>query len=134
MDLKAVIFDFDGVCIDTETARYQSWQRIFEMYGFDLPIDEWTKNIGMAAWVSHPFDILQGFVGHPLDRAALEALHRISEVEIANALPLQPGLAERLDEAAVLGIECAIASSSSHRWVDGHLERRGLTRRFKAVS
>ena len=133
MDLQAIIFDFDGVCIDTETARYQSWQRIFESYGHELPLGEWVKNIGQAAWVSHPFDILQHLTGRLLDREALDALHRVGEIEIANSLPLQPGFADRLREAGALSISCAIASSSSHRWVDGHLERRGLIGQFKAI-
>jgi HAD superfamily hydrolase (TIGR01509 family) len=133
MDLQAVVFDFDGVCIDTETARLQSWQRIFDRYGFELPLDEWVKNIGKAAWVSHPFDILQNLTGNPLDRMALETLHREYEVEIANAMPLRPGFADRLIEAQALGIRCAIASSSSHHWVDGHLDRRGLLGYFTTI-
>ena len=57
-------------------------------------------------------------------------MHRVNEVEIANTMPLQPGLIDRLREAKAMGADCAITSSSSHRWVDGHLERRGIRELF----
>lgn len=133
MDLRAVIFDFDGVCIDTEKARYQSYERICAAYGFALPLDEWVKNIGRAAWVSHPIDLLEQATGMKLDRKAIEAQHRIYEFEIADAMPLQPGVYDRLIEAKSLGIARGIASSSSHAWVDGHLKRRGLFELFDVV-
>ena len=130
MNIKAVVFDFDGVCIDTELARFRSWQMIYESFGCELPRDEWVKNIGTAAWVSDPFVILENLLGKQLDRTAYDAMHRVNELEIANTLPLQPGLTDRLREAHAMGIQCAIASSSSHRWVDGHLERRGIRELF----
>ena len=130
MKFQAVVFDFDGVCIDTEQARFQSWQMIFESFGQELPKDEWIRNIGSAAWVSDPFIILETLVGKKLDRKVYEAMHRVNELEIANAMSLQPGLIDRLREAHAIGTRCAIASSSSHRWVDGHLERRGIRELF----
>lgn len=130
MKLQAVVFDFDGVCIDTEHARFKSWEMIFESFGCELPRDEWIKNIGSAAWVSDPFIILEKQTGKKLDRSVYETMHRVNEMEIANTMSLQPGLTDRLREAQTLGIPCAIASSSSHRWVDGHLERRGIRELF----
>ena len=126
MNLQAVVFDFDGVCIDTEYARFRSWQMIYEKYGFELPRDEWVKNIGTATWVSDPFVLLERLTGKKLNWEECDAFHRVKEKEIADTLPLQPGLIDRLQEAKALHIPCAIASSSSHRWVDGHLTRRGI--------
>ncbi len=131
--VRAVVFDFDGVCIDTETARFLAWKRKFEQYGFELPLEEWVKNIGTATWVSDPFILLEELTGRRIDRAGFEGGLRRSELEIADSFPLQPGLKDRLEEAAGLGISCAIASSSSHQWVDGHLQRRGLTGMFRTT-
>ena len=133
MNLQAVVFDFDGVCIDTEFARFKSWQMIFESFGCVLPKDEWIKNIGSASWVSDPFVILEKMTRKKLDRSVYEAMHRVNEVEITNTMSLQPGLIDRLREAQALNIKCAIASSSSHRWVDGNLERRGIRELFAAT-
>ena len=133
MNLKAVIFDFDGVCIDTERARFRSWQMIYESYGFELPRDEWIKNIGTTSWVSDPFTILEKLTGKTLSRDKCNTMHRVNEMEIANSFSLQPGLTDRLNEARERGIPCAVASSSSHRWVDGHLIRRGIKHFFTAT-
>jgi HAD superfamily hydrolase (TIGR01509 family) len=130
MELKAVVFDFDGVCIDTEMARYLSWQRIYESFALEFPREEWIKNIGKATNIFDPYPHLERLVGRTLDKETILATHYDADIEITNGMPLQPGFAERLDEAASRGMKCAIASSSSHRWVDGHLRYRGLLDRF----
>lgn len=128
--LQSVLFDFDGVCIDTETARYLSWQEIYASYGLSLPLDEWIKNIGKASYVSDPYPLLESLAGTKLDKQEILDRHRVSEIEITNAMPLMEGFAERLDEALSLGWRCAVVSSSSHRWVDGHLNFRKLAGKF----
>jgi len=133
MTIKAIVFDFDGVCLDTETSRYESWQAIYESFGVTLPLDEWIKNIGHAAYESDPYPYLEKSVGRQLDKEALHALHKRTEVEITNKMPLLPGYADRLHEAKSMGILCAVASSSSHAWVDGHLKYRNLDHFFSTV-
>ena len=131
--IEAVVFDFDGVCIDTEMARFTSWQQIYTSFGLELPMAEWIKNIGKASWVSDPFIYLQRQLGKPLSREELNTRHRVTETAIADTLPLQPGFSARLEEARSLNVPCAIASSSSHNWVDGHLQRRGLFELFSVT-
>lgn len=126
MQVQAVVFDFDGVILDTEMARFVSWQRIFELHGQVLPRDAWIRNIGRAEMVVDPYVLLAELVGHSLDHGTLQQLHEKYEWEIAEELPLLPGVADRVLEATELGIPIAVASSSSHRWVDGHLKRHGL--------
>lgn len=126
MQVQAVVFDFDGVILDTEMARFVSWQRIFEQHRQVLPRDAWIRNIGRAEMVVDPYVLLAELVGHSLDHEKLQRLHRQYEMEIAGELPLLPGVADRVHEAAELGIPIAVASSSSHWWVDGHLKRQGL--------
>lgn len=128
--LQSVLFDFDGVCIDTETARYLSWQEIYSSFGLSLPLDEWIKNIGKASYVSDPYPLLEKLAGATLDKSEIHDRHRASEIEITNAMPLMEGFAERLDEALSLGWRCAVVSSSSHRWVDGHLDFRKIRNKF----
>ena len=58
MKIRSIIFDFDGVILDTEIARYDAWQRIFSSYGQSLSVDAWVKSIGHASYVLDPYDIL----------------------------------------------------------------------------
>ena len=44
--LQAVVFDFDGTILDTETPDYQTWQKVYRRYGVDLP-----RKSGCSVWV-----------------------------------------------------------------------------------
>ena len=44
--VKALIIDFDGLILDTETPEVLVWQSIYKEHGFELPFDEWEKTIG----------------------------------------------------------------------------------------
>ena len=99
----------------------------------DLPRDEWIRNIGTAIMVFDPVEHFEKSSGKTLDREAYDAVHRVNEMEVANTLPLQPGLMSLLREARRSDILCGVASGSSHRWVEGHLNRRGIREMFTTV-
>jgi HAD superfamily hydrolase (TIGR01509 family) len=131
--MKAVVFDFDGVIIDTETARYEAWQKIYSSYGCILPLDIWVQSIGKAQYAIHPYDYLLQNINVDIDYAEITALHKKLEVELADKLPLLPGVKARIDEAKELGMALAVVSSSSRAWVGGHLRRRGLYDKFEVL-
>jgi len=132
--LKALIFDFDGLILDTESPEYFAWKDIYHEHGFELPHDEWGKIIGgyglsnfdAAEHLSH---LSQG----RLDSASLRARHRLEcDAAIARESIL-PGVLETIREAKRLRLKLAIASSSHHAWVDGHAKRLGIFDHFDAV-
>lgn len=133
MILQAVVFDFDGVIIDTEKARYEAMQEIFTNHGQKLPLQVWIESVGRAAYAIDPFDYLESITGEKLDREILKATHKKIEMEMADALPLLPGVLERLEEVRNNGGLLAVASSSSRAWVQGHLQKRGLIKYFGAI-
>ena len=55
--LKALIFDFDGLILDTETPEVLVWQSIYREHGFELPVHEWEKTIGtsllICSWLAY---------------------------------------------------------------------------------
>ena len=134
--IAAVVFDFDGVILDTETPDYATWQDVFRSYGADLDLSLWTEHIGWGTW---RFDIcghLESLTGVTLDGAARESLlrqRRRRYLDIVHASPPLPGVLARLDEAQRLGLPLGVASSSSRAWVEGHLARLGLRSRFATV-
>lgn len=133
MLLQAVVFDFDGVIIDTEKARYEAMQEIYSSYGQKLPLDIWLKSVGHASYVIHPFDLLMDLTGKRLDCEMLKSKHKEIEMEFADALPVLPGVVDRLEEVCASGGKLAIASSSSRGWVEGHLKKRDLFRYFNVT-
>ncbi len=130
--IQAIIFDFDGLILDTETPDYRSWQAAYAEFGLELPLTVWQANIGSVD-LFDPYLYLEEQLGRSLDRTAVHARRRILDDELIAAQTVLPGVADYLDEAGRLGLGTAVASSSRHSWVDPHLQRLGLSNRFDRV-
>ena len=130
--MKLIVFDFDGLILDTEVPVYDAWQELYVEHGQHLPFEKWAECIGTAD-VFDPCVDLAERVGRALDASALRQRHRVRTDGLITAQPVLPGVVERLDEAVEMGLTLAVASSSSRGWVEGHLERLGLLERFHAI-
>ena len=130
--IRAVIFDFDGLIVDTETPILQAWTEVFHEFGCELPLDEWLAAVG-GSYVHDPMDRLEECVGRPLDRDAIDVRRRARQLVLVESQPILPGVEARIAEASAMGLKLAVASSSSRGWVAGHLERLGLIHHFAAI-
>jgi beta-phosphoglucomutase-like phosphatase (HAD superfamily) len=65
----AIIFDFDGLILDTETPEFVAWQEAYAAHGATLDLDEWSRVIGTMEPGWDPGVLLDGYVGSPVDRA-----------------------------------------------------------------
>jgi HAD superfamily hydrolase (TIGR01509 family) len=120
--IRALIFDFDGLILDTESPEYQSWREIYQSYGCDLPFAKWSECIGTAN-VFDPYDYLAELSGKAIDRAALQQERRARFAKLIDGEPLLPGVESYIQDAKRLGLRLGVASSSSRSWVEGHLRR-----------
>jgi HAD superfamily hydrolase (TIGR01509 family) len=131
--IKALIFDFDGLILDTETSEFQSWQEIFADHGCDLPFPVWAESIGAAVHSFNPYEFLEKQIRRPLQRDEIRARHRRRWFALLEAQDALPGVREYIAQAAGMGLKLGLASSSRHPWVDGHLTRLGLKECFAAI-
>ena len=134
MTIKALLFDFDGLIVDTETPEFQVWQSIYREYGHELTAEQWGQIVG--GWGISDFDAathLVELVGDGLNVEELRARHRSESDALTLLQPILPGVVDYLDKARRLGLCLAIASSSPHSWVDTHLTRLGLYHRFDSI-
>ena len=132
MTLQALVFDFDGLILDTEWSAFSTAAEVWTEHGVELDLAVWQEIVGTADHV-HWSEMLENDLGRPIDRdtvvPARQAQHHV-EIE---AMDLLPGVVDLIEAAVTAGLALAVASSSPHEWVDGHLERRGLLDRFAVV-
>lgn len=126
MVIQALIFDFDGLILDTEGPDYRAWQEVFEEHGGDLPLLVWCECVGRSADWFDPIAYLEEQIGERVDREAMLSRHRQLHREMIEAEAILPGVEEYLTQAGELGLRLGVASSSSRDWVEGHLGRLGL--------
>jgi HAD superfamily hydrolase (TIGR01509 family) len=122
---SAIIFDFDGLIIDSETPLLCIWQEIYEQHGGRLTLDLWQTALGTHHGFD-PYAELERQTGVVLPRQRWMEHVRVEHWSRCEAEPLQPGVRARLEEARTLGIGTAVASSSSRAWVDPWLTRHAL--------
>ena len=124
--IRALIFDFDGLIIDTETPLIDAWAALHERAGHAYSRADAHQIVGH---VGIEFDPWAAF-GPAADRAALEVEHRRLSRDLTARQPILPGVLACLQDARALDLQLAIASNSSHEHVGRHLSRLGLERFF----
>jgi HAD superfamily hydrolase (TIGR01509 family) len=133
MSFSAVLFDFDGVLVDTEWAIYQAWLRTFQAHGHDLPLEVYTRCIGsdFATW--SPKTHLEEISGLAFDWHDLDARRQQEIMRDLSGEGTMPGVIDLLEQLTRAGIRRAVVSSSSHHWVDGWLEKLAFSNYFESV-
>lgn len=132
--IDALVFDFDGLVLDTETCSYTSVAAVFAAHGAPLDKSWWQREILGTAEHPHWSVFLEERATLPIaDIDAVKADRLVRHHALVAEEVVCAGVVELLDEAEAAGIPCAVASSSTHDWVDGHLDRLGLLERFAAV-
>ena len=133
--IRGLIFDFDGLIVDTESPDYLAWRDLCAEYGCDLPIDLWSSGIGRNAGtaVFSPMTHLERHLGRSLDRETLRRRKRERYIRLVEAEPVRPGVAEYIADARRLGLRLGVATSSGDGWATGNLSRLGLLSAFDCV-
>jgi HAD superfamily hydrolase (TIGR01509 family) len=133
--MPAIIFDFDGTILDTESTEFAAWQAIYARFGQQLEPLLWGRGVG--TWNGFdPLAHLESRVGHalnPAQRQALQAEQHADNLARIAEQPILPGVRELIALAEAKGWPLAIASSSDQTWVEGHLARLGLRDHFAVL-
>lgn len=132
--LQGLIWDFDGLILDTETSAFETAEQIFAEHGLTLAMADWQHLVGTAT--GHWTELLGEALGEPIsddERQRLVLLRQQRHHALLAELDAQPGVDTLLDEAAAAGVPSAVASSSTDEWVDRHLRRLGLRHHFSAI-
>src|ERR1700730_5989249 len=127
--ISAIVFDFDGLILDTEEPVYQSWLEVYREHGEELPFDRWVEIVGSTTAGFHPQHHLEERLGRSLTKDVLD--RRIGRrAALVLAQSLLPGVVQHIESARAMGLKLGVASSSTRDWVSDHLDRLGILDRF----
>jgi len=133
--LAAVIFDFDGVILDSETPEFESHRRIYERCGAALTVEEWCDQVGIYTegeekrWFLR---LCERVNQAPATHEEYDAERRRNFLELVPSEPRR-GIRELLEALREAGVPTAIASSGPARWVVPAAERIGMTPLFRTI-
>lgn len=133
MDIRALIFDFDGLLVDTETPQLRVWQEIYRSFSAQLLLEEWVRCLGTSA---DAFDIpadLRGKTGIAFDEQELMAQFKTRANQAIFQEKSRPGISDLLEQARQRGLMMAVASSSNREWVHSGLERVDIRQFFSVI-
>jgi HAD superfamily hydrolase (TIGR01509 family) len=122
--IAALLFDFDGTIMDSETAVFDAYRRLYEAHGHELQLNDWAGGIGTLGGFD-PVEELEARLGREIDEEVL-AGRSWEDIASAGDPPLRPGVRTYIDEARRRHIALAIVSSNDRSWVDRHAERLGI--------
>ncbi len=132
--IKALIFDFDGLILDTETPEFRVWQNIYREHGYEFPVERWASIVGGAG--HSDFDAAQHLsvlIDGRLDSASLRDRNSLESGALIESQGPLPGVMDYLQEAKKLNLKLAIASSSDRAWVHRHAGRLGVLSYFDQI-
>jgi HAD superfamily hydrolase (TIGR01509 family) len=131
--IRALIFDFDGLILETEGPTYQSWVEVYQSFGHSLPFSTWKANIGTTQGDFDPRLELEKLLKATVDWDGVESRRRIIENTLIEAQSVLPGAVQYLNDARHLGLKLGLASNSPNDWVIRHLTRLGLLIYFDSI-
>ncbi len=127
--IRGVLFDMDGLVLDTEKLYCRYWAEAAQAFGFPMTFQQ---GMGMRALSKEAGQAqLHSYFGPPADYYAIRAkrIELMQEAEIE----AKPGIFELLDFLQTRGIPAAITSSSPPGRIRRYLSRVGLEDRFTAL-
>lgn len=129
--INGIIFDFDGLIVDTESLWYEAYKEVMGEFRCDLPLEEFSKVIGTTDEVLNAY--FEKITGVTAEEAGLHLKTNELYLQKAGSLALREGVRAYLDEAKALGLKIGLASSSRREWVESYLRKFGIFEYFETI-
>jgi len=131
--IKALVFDFDGTIIDTETAWYVAFREAYGEHGVDLTLEKYSQCIGTSLHAFNPYEYLMTDLGLSIDREFFRSSIQERHALLMKGESVRPGIMSFLESARSLGLHIGLASSSNGEWINKHLDQLGIREYFECI-
>jgi HAD superfamily hydrolase (TIGR01509 family) len=132
--LQALVFDFDGLIIDTESTAFRAWSELYDAHGLELRMERWVECVGTDHSCFDPYQDFAQRAGMVVDREELRVRLKARQIHLTSQEALRPGVLALVQRARELGLRVAIASSSDRAWLDHHLGQLGIAAHFQVIA
>ncbi|MGG3736917.1 HAD family hydrolase [Aeribacillus pallidus] len=129
--MKALVFDFDGLIVDTESLWFDVYKEVLVEYDCELKLEDFALSIGTKDDVL--YERLTKIARKPINRIEIDRKTHERYQQQMSQLHLREGVNEYLKAAKELGLKIGLASSSSRNWVQGFLEKFNIKEFFEVV-
>jgi HAD superfamily hydrolase (TIGR01509 family) len=130
--LGAIVFDFDGLIVDTEGPGFISWREVYERFSAELNLDDWSHATGYVGGFD-PAVHLEQLLGRKLDWSQILPGREARNWELTLQAKTLPGIELLFQNAKERGLPIGVASNSGYGWVEEGLKRLGLRAFVDAV-
>jgi beta-phosphoglucomutase-like phosphatase (HAD superfamily) len=130
---RAVIFDMDGLMLDTEKPFIRFWAELGIKYGYNITQDVVLRMIGINAESARKVMMQEYGEGFPYDKMRDE-IKVLYEKEFENGVPLKKGLVNLLDHFSAAKIPLGVATSSRKTKAIEMLDKAGVLKYFTAIT
>ncbi|WP_168118669.1 HAD family hydrolase [Paenibacillus sp. HB172176] len=131
--IKAIVFDFDGTIIDTETAWYNAFKNAYKEYNVDLTLEQYSQCIGTSLHSFNPYEYLMTELNLPIDKDEFRIRIQGDHSELMNIEQVRPGVMDYLKLAKEAGLKIGLATSSHRAWADKYLDQLGIRDYFEVI-
>jgi HAD superfamily hydrolase (TIGR01509 family) len=133
LNISTIIFDMDGLMLDTERVAQRVWRQASAEMKYDLPDEVYLQVVGRTAKDTEVM-FLQSFGPDFPYRAMYERKQQLMYALLENeGVPTMPGLFELLDLIDDLGLAKAVATSTARELASKKLTLSGLIDRFEVI-
>lgn len=129
--IKALIFDFDGTIIDTETAWYIAFRDAYKTHGIELTLEQYSQCLGTSLHSFNPYTHLKTHHNLPIDLEDFKHLVQQQHTEMMIQERIRPGILKLLETAKSQGLKIGLASSSERTWIDKFVKLHGIEDYFE---
>jgi len=131
--IKAIIFDFDGTIIDTETAWFDAFRFAYKEHGVELALEQYSQCIGTNLSAFNPYEYLVTELKLPIDLAAFKERIHAQHTAFMEKEKVRDGVLDWLELAKASGLKIGLATSSHRAWIDKYAEQLGIGHYFECI-